>query len=250
MSSGASRAPSPSGLLELEPATASFPNVRPKDAATLIVLRRDPDRIRVLMGRRSDQHRFMPGAVVFPGGKVDRADSRGPAADDLHPAVAAKLALSTRNPDPRRARVIALAAIREAYEEAGILIGKKMAAGRASSSPAWAPFLQRGILPSLAPLRFVARAITPPGRFRHRFDARFFAVFADAIAAEVEVPGDELGHPAWLSFDEARAHALSRPTRFVLDSLEPRLQQDPDLAPDGPAPFLVTRRGKACIEVL
>jgi 8-oxo-dGTP pyrophosphatase MutT (NUDIX family) len=38
------------------------------------VIRRDRDGRRILMGRRSDAHVFMPGAVVFPGGKVDRAD--------------------------------------------------------------------------------------------------------------------------------------------------------------------------------
>src|SRR5688572_13694594 len=78
-------------------AKAGFPNTRPKDAATLIVLRRDPDFIRVLMGRRSNAHVFMPGAVVFPGGRVDRSDRHGPALDELHPAVEAKLSLASRN---------------------------------------------------------------------------------------------------------------------------------------------------------
>ena len=46
------------------------PNLRPKDAATLLVLdRRDDGNHRVLMGRRHMRHRFMPGMFVFPGGR-------------------------------------------------------------------------------------------------------------------------------------------------------------------------------------
>ena len=79
-------------------ANAAGASLRPKDAATLIVLRRDLGGIRVLMGRRSDAHVFMPGSVVFPGGRVDRSDRYGPALDALHPTVAEKLALATRTP--------------------------------------------------------------------------------------------------------------------------------------------------------
>jgi 8-oxo-dGTP pyrophosphatase MutT (NUDIX family) len=224
------------------------PKLRPKDAATLIVLRRDPDAIRVLMGRRSEAHVFMPGAVVFPGGRVDRADRHGPAFDDLHPAVVAKLGVGARNADAGRARAIALAAIRETYEETGVMIGRRGAPQR-SGAAAWRPFLEHGVIPVLSPLRFVARAITPPGRSR-RFDARFFAVFSDAVAAAVEVPDHELQSPAWLTFDEARTHPLPRITRTVLDHLEARLAREPQLAPDGPAPFHRMRRGKFHVEEL
>ena len=47
--------------------------VRPRDAATLILIRRSPARTEVLMGRRSAAHRFMPGKYVFPGGRLDAA---------------------------------------------------------------------------------------------------------------------------------------------------------------------------------
>ena len=233
-----------------EPAAATrFPNLKPKDAGTLIVLRRDPDNTRVLMGRRSDAHVFMPGAVVFPGGRVDRSDRHGPALDALHPAVEAKLALATRNAEPARARAIALAAIRETYEETGVLIGRREAASKAPRTAAWAPFIQRGVMPTLAPLRLIARAITPPRRSR-RFDARFFAVFADAIADQAEVPDHELQSPAWLTFEEARDHDLPRITRAILDGLEKRLGRDPNLAPDGAVPFYSMRRGTFVMELL
>ncbi len=71
-----------------------------------------------------------------------------------------------------RARGLALAAVRETFEETGILIGERGAAPR-TRSPAWMKFFAHGIAPRLDTLTFIARAITPPNRTR-RFDARFF----------------------------------------------------------------------------
>jgi 8-oxo-dGTP pyrophosphatase MutT (NUDIX family) len=214
----------------------------------LIVLKSDGDAVRVLMGRRSARHTFHPDKVVFPGGRVDASDSRAPAADALHPAVDAKLQIGLRNPS--RSRSFAMAAIRETYEEVGILIGVpgKPENGRGAHAN-WAPFLAEGILPSLAPLRFIARAITPPGGNR-RYDCRFFAVNADAIAAQVPVAENELVSPVWLTFDEARLQPLPRITRIVLDYLEQRLVRDPELSPDGAAPFHFVRRGRRLEERL
>ena len=50
--------------------------VRPKDAATLIIYRRRKGAIEVLLGKRHASHRFLPSRYVFPGGRVDRTDSR------------------------------------------------------------------------------------------------------------------------------------------------------------------------------
>ena len=60
--------------------------VRPKDAATLIIVRGGGKEPRVLMGKRAASHKFMPNKFVFPGGKVDPADSRIVPPHDLHPA--------------------------------------------------------------------------------------------------------------------------------------------------------------------
>jgi 8-oxo-dGTP pyrophosphatase MutT (NUDIX family) len=56
------------------------PYVRPKDAATLILVDRVADVPRVLLGKRHERHKFMPGKFVFPGGRVDPADKHMPAA--------------------------------------------------------------------------------------------------------------------------------------------------------------------------
>jgi 8-oxo-dGTP pyrophosphatase MutT (NUDIX family) len=229
-----------------EPMLAPAAAIRPRDAATLILLLREGSEIRVLMGRRSDRHVFMPGAVVFPGGRVERGDARAPAADDLHPEVDARLRLSAPA-NAAQPRALALAAIRETFEETGLLIGR-----RSSTSPSgaaertsvnWSAFLAHGVIATLAPLRLVARAITPPGSVR-RYDTRFFAAYADCVAAEVAAPQDELTNVSWLAFAEARQAALPQITRMVLDGLAARLAADPDLAPDGPVPFYALRRGR------
>ena len=59
--------------------------MRPRDAATLILLDRKGDEVLVLMGRRHAGHAFMPGKFVFPGGRTDPADSRIAVATALHP---------------------------------------------------------------------------------------------------------------------------------------------------------------------
>src|SRR5258708_7886916 len=96
-----------------EPSTG--PVVRPRDAATLILIRRDGSAPQVLMGRRHGGHDFMPDKWVFPGGRIDRSDFRAPHATPLRRDVAARLEKTT---SPSRARALAMAAVRETFEEA------------------------------------------------------------------------------------------------------------------------------------
>ncbi|MDK9694841.1 MAG: NUDIX domain-containing protein [Siculibacillus sp.] len=227
---------------------------RPRDASTLLILDRAAGGpTRVLMGRRHVRHRFMPGAWVFPGGRVDPADSRVKPADDYHPAELAKLMVEMKGPKTEaRARAIAIAAIRETFEEAGVFVavpaGKATPAASAEAidpHDAFAAFAARDLAPALAEIRFVARAITPPGRPR-RFDTRFLAIPAEAIAGRLESglgPSGELEDVAWVTFEEARARPELPPiTRAVLDELETRLAGDPRLAADHPVPFYRWRR--------
>lgn len=85
--------------------------LRPRDAATLILLDRSGSEFRVLMGRRHMRHAFMPGKFVFPGGRTDAADSRVPVARPLHPEIEKKL-IGTRV-SQARARAIAMSAVRD-----------------------------------------------------------------------------------------------------------------------------------------
>src|SRR5690349_3057892 len=118
--------------------------VRPRHAATLILVRRDGPKPRILMGRRHRGHSFMPNKWVFPGGRVDRGDFHAPFATDLRPEVAAKL--RERTPEGR-VRALALAAVRETFEEAGLLLARP-APVRSAAGP-WREFLAHGALPDL-----------------------------------------------------------------------------------------------------
>lgn len=208
--------------------------IRPRDAATLILIDRSGGRPRILMGRRHGRHAFMPGKLVFPGGRTDRADGLVETPDDLHALEMAKLSAACRISE-RRVRSIALSALRETYEEAGLLIGRR---GAFSAAPEdWQGFVRHEVQPALAGLRFVARAITPPGRVR-RFDTRFFAARREDVALTLPArPTDELEDIEWLTLDEAKGADIPAITKMVLESLEERLSLDPDLAPGGPAPF-------------
>lgn len=209
--------------------------VRPRDAATLILLDGTGGSLKILMGRRHSRHAFMPGKFVFPGGRTDRGDARVKAADDLHPLELAKLTAGVGRVTASRARSIALSAVRETYEEAGLLIGRK--GGFSARSQDWRGFADHGVQPSLGGLRFVARAITPPNRVR-RFDTRFFAANRDDIALALPArPTDELEELVWLPIEEAKRADIPAITKMVLESLEQRLADDPDLAPGGPVPF-------------
>jgi 8-oxo-dGTP pyrophosphatase MutT (NUDIX family) len=224
------------------------PNLRPRDAATLIIIDRSCPAARILMGRRSSRHAFMPGSYVFPGGRVDRADARMTVADELAQSHLEKLLADMKGgPSPARARALALAAIRETWEEVGIMVGVESGAQSLPHlPPGWHSFGERQILPRLSDLRFVGRAITPPRRLR-RFDARFFAVFAESIAyaiPEKSHSASELEDVRWLTFAEARETELPGVTLRMIDHLEWRLTTDPELNEAASVPYYYTRHGK------
>lgn len=217
--------------------------LRPRDSATLILLDRVGEDISVLMGRRAKAHAFMPGKFVFPGGRTDPADSRIAAAQPLHTLEEKKLIGAGSRASATRARAIALSAIRETYEEAGLLIGHREPFS--TTRPDWKGFETHGVAPSLEHLRYIARAITPPGRVR-RFDTRFLACFRDAVALELADggPTHELEELVWLPIRDAMAADIPAITKSILSELEKRLEADPELSPGGPVPFFRMLHGK------
>jgi 8-oxo-dGTP pyrophosphatase MutT (NUDIX family) len=98
--------------------------VEPRPAATIVLLRDSPDGMQVLLMRRNRRAGFVPGAYVFPGGRVDGTDADASALarlDGLSASEAAeRLALADSDPP---AIAYYLAALREAFEETGILVG-------------------------------------------------------------------------------------------------------------------------------
>ena len=200
---------------------AGVASVRPRHAATLIVVRRDGPQPRLLMGRRNKGHSFMPGKWVFPGGRIDRGDFVAPSANELRPDVVAKLELTARHASPLLPRALGLAAIRETFEEVGLLLAKE-APSRPGAGP-WRPFLEAGALPDLSALTYVARAITPPYRPK-RFDARFFMAEAESLISLERRPDcGELDEIAWVDLKEVEALDLPNITRFVVAEIAERL---------------------------
>lgn len=208
--------------------------LRPKDSATLILVRRDQAKPRILMGQRSGGHAFMPNKYVFPGGRLDPADGRVKPARDLDPATLAKLMARMRGrPSESRARGLAHAAVRETWEETGLLFG------RARPEDA----------PDLSGLTLFMRAITPPGRTR-RYDSRFFVADAGAIS-NIDDPhhdgGGELLTLSWLTLDDIAGLDLPLITIDALQRLKPFLDRGHLPACDCPVSFQY-HRGKTWVE--
>jgi 8-oxo-dGTP pyrophosphatase MutT (NUDIX family) len=211
---------------------------KPRDAATLIIVRHDDAVPKVLLGQRHDSHAFMPNKFVFPGGRLDTSDMRTQVGRDLHPLVQEKLLKHLRGrTSPTRARGLAIAAIRETYEETGLFLGS-LSRSAALVSESWDGVLAATQL-DLSGLRLFARAITPPGRTR-RFDSRFFVAHARHIGNldNPRHPGSgELLKPYWFSFSDALDLDLPAITRDVLKRLEPLMEKQRELAPDQPVSF-------------
>jgi 8-oxo-dGTP pyrophosphatase MutT (NUDIX family) len=192
---------------------------RPLLAATLIVVDRSGSEPRILMGRRRPDAVFLPDKVVFPGGRLEPGDG------DVQPAGALPdhdhgcLLRGVRHADPQRGvRAFVTAAIRETFEETGYLVSVAGSAEAAGETLDWAGLLRSGVRPDLGHLRYVARAITPPGRPR-RYDTRFFLVEASAVTAIVPRTDGELSEIGWFGLARISAHDLPSITRMVLQDL-------------------------------
>lgn len=203
----------------------------------------------MLMGERHGTHQFMPNKFVFPGGRVDRSDARVAPQVELRPEVREKLACGC---SPGKARALAMAAVRETFEEAGVLVGRPIARPPRTRSVAWAAFLRHGVSPSLEILDFIARAITPPGSPR-RFDTRFFMASAEHIHGDVrdELEGSgELLDLRWVTLAEAKALDLPEITSLVLDEVRKRLASPARAWSSMPVPFVRYLAGRASLERL
>jgi 8-oxo-dGTP pyrophosphatase MutT (NUDIX family) len=226
---------------------------KPRDSSTLIIVDTSSGEPRILMGKRRLDQVFMPGKYVFPGGRVDPADRNVETVDELHETEVSKLLIDMRDtPSAARARAIALAAIRETFEETGLLVGAKGSPQRQVEAESWQGFYAQGCMPKLSQLRFFARAITPPGRPR-RYDSRFFYADVSAVAVRTEIVDGELSSLDWFNFDEMRTLDLPAITRVVLEDLIDRLKLDADgdaAAQSAAVPFYRHKNGASRRQLL
>jgi len=187
-----------------------------RSAATIITVRNVSTSPQVLMGQRGSKAAFMPNKFVFPGGAVDAEDNVIPLAKPLVQSCHARLLEDNSGPSPE---TLAVAAIRELWEETGLILGAPEAWRDAPED--WSGFAQEGFRPSAEGMYFFFRAITPPGPPR-RFDARFFLVDADQLTGDLDDfsgASDELSHLQWVPLDEARTLNLAFITSIVLGEL-------------------------------
>lgn len=209
--------------------------VRPVDAASILLLDRSGGSVRVLVGKRSSKHVFMPDVYVFPGGRRDTGDRLVSVANPLNPLALERMAVRVPRCSGSRLRALAVAALRELYEEAGITVGAPVEAPVAGGLP---------FRPDLSNLRFLARAITPAGMVR-RFDTRFFTLFADE--ANIDPAGAAASHELedvrWVDIFDHKGIEMPDITVLILEELQKSIQEDKSLPFGRPAPLYRNKRG-------
>ncbi len=209
----------PERFLEAVAHPASSESVPARAAATVVLLRQSGDDIEVLLLGRGHQASFVPGAYVFPGGRLDPED-RDPdltaLVDGITPrGASARLGLA----DGAEAIAYYVAALREAFEETGILVAR-FSDGTSPSSAAADPEIEAlrrdlvedrlGFVEVLAALEcrldasgveYIAHWITPESEPR-RYDTRFFVARVDEDTRSV-VHRHEMSDALWLRPSEA-----------------------------------------------
>ncbi len=194
---------------------------RPRDAASVVLLRKSGDTIEVLMGRRRKRARFLPDIYVFPGGRVDAADRRVPG-DRFHLSAQTELTLKRDTPNTSPL-ALALAAIRETHEETGYLLGRAVRgdiSGALPSTPFWSACREAGMVPDVAALDYIMRALTPTLSPR-RFNTRFFLADGAGCRGDLLVDG-ELEDLHWLPLDEAFSLPIIDVTELALKTARQR----------------------------
>lgn len=224
-------APAP-GDLPKRSADSAHP-VKPKDSASMLVLRHGGAGIEVLMGKRGRKAVFS-NAYVFAGGKVDREDRLPTPASDLAPDLRHRL-----SSDPNKSRTFALAAVRETFEETGLILGAPGDLG-ATGNESWERMRALGLAPDLAKLGYVGHAITPASR-AVRFNARFFCAWAEHMTGELGGSG-ELSDLAFVPVREALELPLVDVTLFMLEEMLRR--EDNGFATPATYPFFGYRKDR------
>lgn len=188
--------------------------MKPRDAGSLIIWREGNEGAEVLMGRRSRRAAFVPDFFVFPGGRLDPADAAVRPATPLDGGAVARMGVRG---DAALAEALALAAVRETFEETGLLLAEIGDIGGVQH-PEWAHWKARDLAPGLHRLRYFGRAITSPAS-PIRFHARFFVARAEELRGELAGSGElsELGF--YLATEVLANMPIVDVTEFMLNRL-------------------------------
>jgi 8-oxo-dGTP pyrophosphatase MutT (NUDIX family) len=211
---------------------AERPDVPVRPAATVILLRDRPTGMEVWLLTRVGGMAFASGMTVFPGGRADPADVElpwcGPPAREF---------ADLFDCDESTARMLVGAAIRETFEETGLLLSRPpvdlapdllaelQLAVEDGSLPFATVLADHGLAVDAAAVRPWGRWVTPAGE-RRRYDTHFFVAQAPALG-EATALTTEAASASWVRVSDAVAGSdrgerlLLPPTRAMLTSLEP-----------------------------
>ena len=203
--------------------------VQPVDSAGLLLVRQRSLGPEILLGRRRGSARAFPGAYVFPGGVMEESDHSTSGFQEDVPVPTAGLDGKSR----RNLRAFARTALRECYEETGLLLSSTCQTETRSitpgSGPVWRAYAEAGAVPAFSALKLVARAITPVG-FPRRFHSRFFmAVLGPTTRvlpgeAAAGMSGDgELEDVGWVSLSDTAGMPIADANAVILSEIRPRL---------------------------
>lgn len=196
---------------------------RPRLASTIVLTVGDIKAPKILMGQRSKRHDFMPSVYVFPGGRVERADSYAKYAGDLSPRTEHILEAAF---SPRKARALVLAAIRETWEETGLLLAETVTGHERNLNHAsYDAFRKTGLRPDISDIEVFGRAITPPHRHK-RFDAWFFHKHLGDVPPPKIKDSAELLNVDWFTFEQIKNLEQQRATTMMLHVLKDYLSYD------------------------
>lgn len=199
----------------------------PRPAATAVVARSRPHGMELLFLRRPEEARFAAGAYVFPGGVIDPEDDGGAIVDRLGPGA------TRAEPDAL------VAALREAFEESGLLPADELPSTSELAGAREALLRGETTFPALVrawelqfrglSAAYFARWVTP-ARLSRRYDARFFLV--EHRGGEPRVAGAEHTEVAWIEPGEAlrRFEAGDLPMLYPTRKTVERLASHGDLA--------------------
>jgi len=194
--------------------TPATKTVKPRDAASLVFVDDRGTEPLILMGKRHAKMKFIPDAFVFPGGKLDPHDH------DARPATPLGRHSHLEHTGASKTKTIALAmaAVRETFEETGLLLAEKGDVGNVAAGETWGQFRDLGLAPALHQISFMARAITPTNS-PIRFHARFFRAPGAALTGKLQGSG-ELDELDWYPLSEALKLPIIDVTEFVLTELK------------------------------
>ncbi len=191
--------------------------IKPKDAASVIIIKHYKGKLYTLMGRRPLDSKFMPGVYVFPGGALEKDDFY----IGKHYNLKNNLSnLKNKTYSNNHSIAIQLAAIRETAEETGLFLGKKSNIKNIKRFPKkniWSEFYNKSLIPDIDKLIFLGRAITP-SFMRIRFHARFFIALSDNFEGEIKSNG-ELEKLDWIDIKKVRSMNIADVTEFMIEQV-------------------------------